>query len=106
MQVEGVRRAWSQGGRGQRDLDGGVGWERVDGARWKEVLRGLRTAQDLEEHRDGRRRESRVVDEEVGAVLRHRMLSAGSLAWVVETLTKLKARLSALSTPPGVGLPG
>lgn len=75
-----MRRAWSQGGRGQRDLDGGVGRERVDGACREEVLRGLRTAQNLEEYWDGRRRECRVVDEEVGAVLKHRMISDELLA--------------------------
>ena len=69
MQVERVRPAGRQGRRGERDLNRRECREGVDAAGRHEFLRGVRAAQDLEQHRHRRWRERRIVDEEVRAVL-------------------------------------
>ena len=71
MQVEGVWATRGTGGRGEGDLDGLVDRERDDAPARHEVLRGVRAAQDLEQHGHLGREERHVVDEELagGGVL-------------------------------------
>ena len=64
-----MRHAWGVRRRGERQLDGAQRREGNDAARGEQILRGLRAAQDLEQHGYAGRREGRVVDEKVGSVL-------------------------------------
>ena len=71
MEMEGVRCTRAGGVLdGERQLDGRVTREHVDGAAWHELGRSLGTAHDLEEHWHRRRRIRDVVDEERRTVLR------------------------------------
>ena len=69
MEVQRVRPTWRVRARDrERELDCRILGEHVHAAVWKELRRGARPTQDLQQHGHRRRRERRAVDEVVLAV--------------------------------------
>ena len=67
MQVEWMRAARDAPVRGERDLDRRVPGKRIDRARGHDFLRGMGTAEDLQEDGHLRGVEGRIVQEETPA---------------------------------------